>query len=172
MSRFDDHAHPMRIELRLQGFGDLYSQSFLDLKSAREDIHDARNFAQSHHFLVGQIADVNFSVERQQMMLAHAEEIDVLYDNHLIVFNWEKRTVQEVIDVAVIALGHEAEGLGHSLGSLDEPVPSGCFAKCQQHLCDQGLYRIQIRRTAIPADIVDLLLAPKPDSLLSHAAPL
>jgi hypothetical protein len=82
---------------------------------------------------------MNSAVKRQQVMLAHAEKIDVLHDDHLVVLDWEKRTVQELIDIAVITLSHEGEGLGYSLGSLEKPIPSGLFAEGEQHLCDQGL---------------------------------
>jgi uncharacterized protein YbdZ (MbtH family) len=77
-----------------------------------------------------------------------------------------------MIDVAVVPLSHESEGLGHSLGSLEKPVPAGLFADGQQHLCNQGLQHIQTRWSAIPADVFDLLLTPRPDFLLSHTAPL
>ena len=87
------------------------------------------------------------TVERQQVMLAHAEKIDVLHDDHLIVLDREERAVQEMIDVAVIALGHEGESLGHSLRSLEEPVPARLFPESQQHLRDQGLQHGQIRRS-------------------------
>ena len=92
-------------------------------------------------------------------MLAHAVKIDFLHDDHLVVLDREEGAVQEMIDVAVIPLGHEGESLGHSLGSLEQPVPAGFFTEGQQHLCDQGLQYIhQIRRSAVPADVFDLLL--------------
>ena len=53
VSGFDDHAHPIRVELRFQGFGDLHGEPLLDLQAARKDIHDARNLAEPHHFLFG-----------------------------------------------------------------------------------------------------------------------
>src|SRR5262245_10293592 len=131
MSRFDDHPHSMRIELRLQGFSDLHGQPLLNLQPSRKHVHDARNLAESHHLLIGQIAHMNSAVERQQVMLAHAEEIDVFHNDHLVVLDREERAVQEMIDVAMITLGHEGEGLGHSLGSLEESTPGWLLTESQ-----------------------------------------
>jgi hypothetical protein len=105
-------------------------------------------------------------------MFTEAEKVDVFHNHHLVVFDRKEGTVKELIDVAVVPLSHESEGLGHSLGSLEKPVPAGLFAEDQQHLCDQGLQCIQTRRSAISADVFDLLLTSGPDSLLNHAAPL
>jgi hypothetical protein len=77
-----------------------------------------------------------------------------------------------MVDVAVVALGHKGEGLGHSLGRLEESVPPGLFAEGEQHLCDQGLQHIQVCRSAIPFDVFNLPLTSPPDYLLSHAASL
>jgi hypothetical protein len=172
MPRFDDHAHSMSIELRFQGFSDLDSESLLDLQPARKDVHDAWNLAEPHHFLIRQVPDMDSAIKWQEMMFTHAEKVDVFHDHHLIVLDREEGTVQEMIDVAMIALGHEGEGLGDPLRSLEQPVPARLFADGKQHLCHQGLQHSQICRPATPVDIFDRLPALPPDSLLSHVAPL
>jgi hypothetical protein len=103
-------------------------------------------------------------------MFTHTEKVDVFHDHHLVVFDRKESAVQELIDVAVIALGHEGEGLGHSLGSLKEPVPTWLFTESQQHLCDQGLQDSHIRSSPVLTDAFNFLPTPPLDTLLSHAA--
>ena len=93
MSRLDDDAHSVRIELRFQSFRDLHGESLLDLQPSRKDIHDARNLAEADHFLIRQIAHMDLAEEREQVMFAHAEEVDVLHDDHLVVLDREQRAV-------------------------------------------------------------------------------
>jgi hypothetical protein len=104
-------------------------------------------------------------------MFTHTVKVDVFHNDHLVVFDRKEGAIQDLIDVAVIALGHEDEGLGHSLGSLKEPVPGWLFTESQQHLCDQGLQDIHIRYSPVPTDAFNLLPTLPFDSLLSHAAP-
>ena len=89
---------PRGLSKILHGFGDLLRQPLLNLQAAREHVHDARNFAEADHLLVRQIGHVNLAEERQHVMLAHAEELDVLHDHDLVVFHVEERAVDDFVD--------------------------------------------------------------------------
>src|SRR5215204_3318827 len=87
MSGLDHDTDAGRVELRLERFRDLYGEPLLHLQSSCKCIDDSWNLAEADHFLVRQIPHVHLAEERQQMMLAHAEEIDILDDHHLVVFD-------------------------------------------------------------------------------------
>src|SRR6202035_435726 len=50
--------------------------------------------------------------------LAQTEKLDVLHQNHFVVANAESRSIQQVIDVLVIAAGKEAQRFLVTLGRL------------------------------------------------------
>jgi hypothetical protein len=112
------------------------------------------------------------AIEGQQVMFTHTVKVDVFHNDHLVVFDRKEGAVQDLIDVAVVALGHEGEGLGHSLGSFEKSVPAWIFTESQQHLCDQRLQDSHIRSSPVLTDAFNLLPAPPRDSLLSHTVPL
>jgi uncharacterized protein len=58
----------------------------LYLQAPRERIHNPWNFAQRYHLGLRQVGHVHLSVERQQMVLAQAEKLDVFHHHHLVVF--------------------------------------------------------------------------------------
>ena len=57
----------------------------------------------------GQIGDVHLAEERQQVVLAHAEELDVLHDHHLVVLHVEQSPVDDLVDVHRVAAGEELQ---------------------------------------------------------------
>ena len=56
-------------------------------------------------------------------MLAHAEDLDILDNDHLAVPLVEDGVVDNVLDVLLVALGEEHEGLGVALGGGQEALP-------------------------------------------------
>src|SRR5690242_1383807 len=94
MPSFNDHTDSNRFNGVLNRVGDLLGQPFLNLQAASEDIHQARNFAESDHAPFGQIGNMNFAEERQHVMLAEAEDFDIFHDNHLVVIHIEKGAAQ------------------------------------------------------------------------------
>lgn len=139
MSGFDDDADAMCIQLRAQRFRNLHRQPFLNLQASGEHIDDPRDLTEADHLLVRQVPDMDSTKKRQQMVFAHAEEIDVFDDDHLVIFDRKERTVQEMVDITLIPLRHKGQGFGYSLGSLEEAIPTGLFTKGQEHLRDQRL---------------------------------
>ena len=56
-------------------------QSFLNLESSWIDLNNSGKFAQAQDLLHGQVADADFSVKWDQMVLAEGEKFNVFY-NH------------------------------------------------------------------------------------------
>ena len=79
------------------------------------------------------------------MMLAQAENLDILHDDHLVVPLVEDCAVDHVLDVLLVALGEEEHGLGVAGGGVEEAFAVGVFAHaleegadCGGHLCEAG----------------------------------
>ncbi len=153
MSGFDHNADTMGIELRAQCFSDLHGQPFLNLQTPGEHVDDPRDLAQTDHLLVGQVADMDSTKKRQQVMFAHAEKVDVFDDNHFVIVDREQRTVQEVIDITLVSLRHKGQGFGHALRRLEKPIPTGFLTEGEEHLRDQRLENRQVRSLSTSVDV-------------------
>src|SRR3982750_1112790 len=99
MARFTYDAHTLGLKDVLEGFGDLLCHALLHLQASTEHVNDTRNFAESNHLVSWQIRNVRFAVERQQVVLAEAEEFDVLDNYHFIVVNVEERAVDNGLHI-------------------------------------------------------------------------
>src|SRR5262249_21224330 len=69
-----------------------------------------------------------FAKERQQVMLAQTEKLNVLHHHHLVVGDAEGSTIEDVVDVLVIAAGQELQGLLEALRRLPQALAVGVFA--------------------------------------------
>src|SRR5229473_7352031 len=105
MAGFDDYADALRSDFFLDGLRDLTGHALLDLQAAGEHIDHARNFAKTQNTFVRQISNVGLAEERQQVMFAEAEKLDVFNDDHLVVSHAKRRAVQNMIQVLVITAG-------------------------------------------------------------------
>ena len=64
--------------------GELTGQPFLELRAAREDFKGAGELGEANNTPVGDIADVGDTVERQEVVLTHAVEVDVFHQHELL----------------------------------------------------------------------------------------
>ena len=78
---------------------DLVGHALLQLQPAREDVDQARDLAEADHLAVRDVGDVALAEERQQVMLAHAVEVDVADDHHLAIIDAEQRAIEHFVDV-------------------------------------------------------------------------
>ena len=79
----DDDALGVRVFH--QRVRDLLGDAFLHLRATRVQLHQSGELAQSDDLPVGRdVADMRDAVERQQMMLAHREQLDVAHQHHFI----------------------------------------------------------------------------------------
>ena len=84
-----------RVELLLHGGRDLGGHALLHLEPAREDLDQARDLADADDPLARDVRDVRLAEERQDVVLAEREEIDVAHDDHLGVRLREERAVDD-----------------------------------------------------------------------------
>ena len=82
MLAFGHHNHTTCARILDQRVGDLLGQTLLHLRPASIHLDQSGELAQPHHpVLGGNIAHMGHAVERQQVMLAHRIQFDVL-DQH------------------------------------------------------------------------------------------
>src|SRR5215472_19022284 len=105
MSRFDHNAHPLRSDRTLNRISDLRCESLLHLQSTSKDVHQARNFAESNYFSIRDIRDVDLAEERQKVVFAQTEHLNILDDHHFVVSYVEHRAQQNLLRALLVALG-------------------------------------------------------------------
>ncbi len=79
----------------LNGLGNLRGETFLNLQAARENLDQPRNFAQADDFAIGDVGDVNLAEERQHVVLAEAEHLDVFDDDHFVISDGEESAFEQ-----------------------------------------------------------------------------
>ena len=126
---FNDNAHSLRFDGFLNRLGNLGSQPFLDLQAPGKDFDEPRNLAQANDFAFGNIGDVNLAKERQHVVLAEAEHLDVFDDHHLVITDGEQRLFQQGVRIFFVALGKELEGAVNAIWGADEAfaIPTTAF---------------------------------------------
>ena len=105
----DHDRHPAGCSASHERVGDLGGELFLDLQPAREDVDDARDLGEADHFAIGDVGDVRFADEGQQMMFAHRIKLDVFHHHDLARVGIEDRAVDHVLDALPITLGEKLE---------------------------------------------------------------
>lgn len=137
----DHNADAPRLERILQRLGDLGGEALLDLKPAREGVHEARNLAQAEHLALGQVGHMAAAEEGQEMVLAQAEDFDVAHDHHLVVVHGEAGLVEQSLEVHFDPGGEELHGPGVALGSAAQPFAVGVFAEPLEEDADELVSR-------------------------------
>lgn len=122
----DDDPDPLGCEGFHQEVGDLVGESLLELELLREMLDDLGNLAHADHAAVGNIADVRFAKEGQNMMLAERMEQNIFHDDHLVVFDGEDRPGDQFFGVLAVARRERLEHLREaSWGSGASPHGRG-----------------------------------------------
>ena len=101
---FNHHSHAKRIEDLLKTVLDLRGEPFLQLKSACVTLHHAWDFAQSHNSAVGNVTDVRFAKEREQMVFAKRVYFNVLDHDNLFVILVEKSGFQYFFRILTVSM--------------------------------------------------------------------
>ena len=103
---FDHHHDTQRVQRLLDAVLDLHSQAFLDLQAAGKDIHYPGNLAQTRNIFLGNISDMGLSEERKHMMFTQRKEINIFYNNHLLVVLFLKHSrSKHLCRVFVVSFG-------------------------------------------------------------------
>src|SRR5262249_6854832 len=84
--------------------------------------------------------DVALAVERQQVMLAHAEEVDAAHEHHLVVVLAEDGAVQRLLQVLAVPLREEAQRFLDALRCAAQPLALRVLAELAEQLTNQFLH--------------------------------
>ena len=90
---------------------------------------------------------MHLAVEWQHVVFAQREEVDVLYNHHLIVVLLEQCIGQNLVGIHVVALGKRLHSLGHTHRCLLQSLAGRILAQQAQYLLiviGQLLYSITI----------------------------
>src|SRR6266536_198271 len=139
--------HPARLEPLHQQVGDLGGEPLLHLRTAGEDVDKSRQLGQPGDpaVVAGDVADVRDAVERQQVMLAEAEDLDVAHQHQLVVVGDEGggqhlgRLDPQAGEELGIALRDPGRG-------TPESVPVGVLADRDQDLAYRVLDPLEVDR--------------------------
>lgn len=112
MGRLHHDGHAEGLEHLGHREGDLLRQPLLDLEPAREHFGDPSNLGQADDPAVRDVSDVHLPRERDEMMLAQAEDVDVLHDHELVVVFLEDGVVDDVPEVQFVPVRQEHQRLG------------------------------------------------------------
>src|SRR5579864_9375670 len=137
VARLNDHADTLGLDDFLDSLCDLGGEALLDLQATREEFDQAWNFAEADDFAVRNVSHVHLSEERQHVVLAEAEHLDVFHDHHFVIRDGEERALQERFGVFVIAPGEEVESFVNPLGCAKETFAHGILAQTHEHFADE-----------------------------------
>ena len=113
---------------------DLLRQPLLHLQPVGEDVDDTCDLAQSGDVAIGDIRHMRLTEEREHVVLAHREEVDVLDDDHLVVFLLKKRVGKHLFRILGVAAGERLHGLCHAHWCFDESLTLRVFAQQSKYV--------------------------------------
>src|ERR1039457_3315087 len=132
--RLHHHAHALRRNRILDSVGQLSRQSFLHLQAPRKHLNKTGNLAQPDHLALWYVGHMHFAEERQHVVFAEREHLNVLDDHHLVVIHVEQGAAQHLGGVLVVSFGQEGHRLLHACGRSHKTVAGGVLAKTAQDL--------------------------------------
>lgn len=128
------------------GQGDLLCEAFLNLKAAREGFGDTSELAESEDELVGDVADRDLAGERDEVVLAEREDVNVTDDDHLLVVLGEDGIVDHVNQTLLVSLRHPHERLGVTLRSAEEALTVGVLADTLKNSSEGSSKHLEVLR--------------------------
>ena len=128
-----DNAHTQRMQGILDTVADLDGKPLLDLKTAGITLHHTGDLAESGDIAVGNIGHMGLSIERQQVMLAHGVQLNILDNHHLTVVFLEHRRTQNLGSVHMVTLCQELHALGHPFRGLEQSLAFRILPQQAQH---------------------------------------
>src|SRR6266567_819655 len=107
MAGFDHYADALWLDYLLDGLGDLGGETFLNLQATGKQFDEARNLAEADDAAIGDVGDVDLAEEREQVVLAEAEDFDVFDDDHFIVVHGEEGALEQGFGIFLVSLGEK-----------------------------------------------------------------
>ena len=134
MGSLDNNGHTERLEGLLDAVSDLHGEPFLNLEPAGISVHNPRNLAEPGYVTVWYIGNVSLAVKRQEMMLAHGIELNVFYQNHLLIFFLEHGALENCHRVNLVTVHQELHAFGHPFRSFKETFPGWVFSQQTEYV--------------------------------------
>lgn len=113
--------------------GDLLREAFLDLKAAGEGLGNTGELAESENKLVRDVADRDLAGERNKMVLAEREDVDITDNDHLLVVLGEDGVVDNVHETLLVSLRHPHKRLRVPLRGTEEALAIGVLSDALQY---------------------------------------
>src|SRR5881392_3336279 len=111
MFRLHDDRHSGWLKTIHERFGDLRSEIFLDLQTARKDINNAGNLGKTDDFSIWNVSYVRTSYKRQQMVFAQRIKFDVFDQNDFACGRSKDGIVDNLLEILAVALRQKFEGV-------------------------------------------------------------
>ncbi len=137
----DDH-HALRSDDAPDFAAHLRCQALLHLQAAGEDIDKSRNLAESDNPSVRDVGDGNLAEERQDMVLAHRIELDVLDHDDTRSVVIEQCLMDDGINIGTITRSQIIERLGRPDRSLQQTFTRTVFAQQAYYFLNVISYQI------------------------------
>ena len=128
----DDHTHTLGVDGFHEGLGDLAGEALLDLEAPGEAIDEAGEFADPVDLVPGDVADMAFPEEGEHVVFAHAVDLYVADDDHVIAFFGEDCLPKNIMGIDAVALREVIPGFFDAAGGVDETLPGGVLADAGQ----------------------------------------
>src|SRR5919109_4836076 len=114
--------------------GDLRGHALLNLQAAAVHLHKAGNLADADDLFVGQISHMAFAEEREHVMLAETEQIDILDEDHLVIGFGIESTVEPFFHILMVPTGEESKRSFYTRRRFLQPLPLWIFTKLSQQI--------------------------------------
>jgi len=105
MLRFDDNSDALGADLVVDGVGDLHGETFLHLEPPCKHVHEPWNLAQANDFPIGNVCHMTLAEEREHVVFAKAENLDILHDHHFVVCDIEHGSIQQLVRILLVTAG-------------------------------------------------------------------
>lgn len=151
MGCLQHHAGAAGIQFLHHQIGDLLRHPLLHLRPFRDDLHDAGQLAQADDLAVRDIGDVGLAEERQQMVFAHAFEVDVLHEDHFVVF-FDEGLAEDLGGVLMQSREQFLIHAGDAIRRFEQPVPFRVFSHGNEDLANRCGNASLVHRTMLAVD--------------------
>lgn len=143
MTGLDHNGHTLWLQHFGKSQSDLLGEALLYLQSTREHLSDSSELGQPDHAAIGDVADVHLftvkpvpyqfitaylSSEWDEVMLAQRVNLDVLYNDQLVVVLMKDGTVDDFAQILLVALCEEEKRLGITIWRVSEAFSIRIFA--------------------------------------------
>jgi hypothetical protein len=96
--------------------GNLFCQSFLNLKPPSKNFREPGNLADAHHPPPGNVAHLTPTKKGKQMVFTEREDLDIANDHHIASSDLKQSTIQDFLRILLVAAGKKLPAPGNPEG--------------------------------------------------------